>query len=138
MKADAIQAHADRKDTENFYSALKVVYGPTSSGSSAILSSGVILSTDGSTIISDKEKILERWAEHFNSVLNRPSAINGEAIARLPLVPVDETLANPPTEASVVQYTQTESNGMDWHSIGTPLVNCILLGDLDYFRYGSV
>ena len=38
MKADAIQAYADGKDTKNFYSALKAVYGPTSSGSSSILS----------------------------------------------------------------------------------------------------
>ena len=78
MKADAIQAYADGKDTENFYSALKTVYGSTLSGSSPILSA------DGYTIFSDKEKILERWAEHFNSVLNRPSTINGEAVARLP------------------------------------------------------
>ena len=35
--------------------------------------------------------------------------------------------------SSVVQYTQTESNGMDWHSIGTPLVNCISLRRLRLF-----
>lgn len=45
MRADAIQAYADGKDTKNFYSALKAVYDPTSSGLSPILSA------DGCTII---------------------------------------------------------------------------------------
>ena len=67
---------------KNFYSAYGptslTVYGPTASGSSSLLSA------DGNTLISDKEKIIERWAEHFNSILNRPSNINDEAVARLP------------------------------------------------------
>ena len=58
---------ADSKDMKNFYSALKAVYGPTSSGSAPLLSA------DGTTLISDKKKLLERWAEHFDTVLNRPS-----------------------------------------------------------------
>ena len=77
-KADVIQSYADRHDLKNFYDALKEVYGPTSSGSS-------------------KEKILVRWAEHFNGVLNRPSSINNETINRLPQVPINETLDDPPT-----------------------------------------
>ena len=40
----------------------------------------------------DKGKILERWAEHCDSILNHPSIINDEAIHRLPQVPLDETL----------------------------------------------
>ena len=53
------------------------MYGPQSSGSSPVLSA------DGNTLYTDKEKILKRWAEHFNNVLNRPSSINEAAIARL-------------------------------------------------------
>ena len=30
--------------------------------------------------------ILKRWAEHFNSVLNRPSSINEDAMDRLPQI----------------------------------------------------
>ena len=30
--------------------------------------------------VTDKEAILKRWAEHFNSVLNRPLSINEDAI----------------------------------------------------------
>ena len=46
--------------------------------------SNTMLSADGSNLLIDKEAILERWAEHFNSVLNRPSSINENAIDRLP------------------------------------------------------
>ena len=33
--------------------------------------------------LADREAILKRWAEHFNGVLNRPSSISEDAIARL-------------------------------------------------------
>jgi len=90
-KADEIQGFADRKDMKNFYDGLKEIYGPTTSGSFSLLSA------DGSTLILDKEKILERWVEHFDSVLNRPSSINDEAIDRLPQIPLSEALDEVPT-----------------------------------------
>ena len=104
-KADDIQGYADRNDTKNFYSALKAVYGPTPSGSSPLLSA------DGNTLITDKKEILERWAEHFHDVLNRPSSINEEAIARLPQVPLDHSLADPPTEDEVEKAIKRLSSG---------------------------
>jgi len=104
QQADTIQAYAERKDMKKFYSALKAVYGPTSSGSPPLLSS------DGNTLISDKEKILERWAEHFNNVLNRPSTINEEAIARLPQVPIDDSLENPPTVEEIAKAIKCMSS----------------------------
>ena len=104
-KADEIQCYADRNDMKNFYSALKTVYGPTSSGSSPLLSA------DGNILITDKEKVLERWAEHFNCVLNRPSTINEEAIARLPQVPIKHSLADVPTEAEVKKAVKRLSSG---------------------------
>ena len=81
------------------------MYGPTSSGSAPLLSA------DGTTLISDKEKFLERWAEHFDTVVNRPSTINEEAIKRLPQVPVDESLADPPTEEEVSKAIKRLSTG---------------------------
>eukprot|EP00745_Piridium_sociabile_P007473 TRINITY_DN1490_c1_g1_i7.p1 TRINITY_DN1490_c1_g1~~TRINITY_DN1490_c1_g1_i7.p1 ORF type:complete len:702 (-),score=160.58 TRINITY_DN1490_c1_g1_i7:112-2217(-) len=104
-KAEEIQSFADRNDSKNFYSALKAIYGPTSSGSSPLRSA------DGGTLITDKEKILERWAEHFDGVLNRPSAINDEAIARLPQVPINTTLDDLPTDAEVAKAIRGLSNG---------------------------
>ena len=84
-KAAEIQNYADKNDSKNFYSALKAIYGPTSSGSSPLLNA------DGSQLISDQDKVLERWAEHFSNVLNRPSSISQEAIADLPQFPINES-----------------------------------------------
>ena len=71
---------------KNFYDGLKEVYGLTTSSASPLLSA------DGSTSITDKEKVLERWAEHFDSILNHPPTISDEATDRLPQAPIDEKL----------------------------------------------
>ena len=47
---------------KNFYSGLKEIYGLTTSCTSPLLN------IDGTTLITDKENILKRWAEHFDSV----------------------------------------------------------------------
>ncbi|CAI9725379.1 Hypothetical predicted protein [Octopus vulgaris] len=90
-KADEIQGYADKHDTKKFYEALKAVYGPQFSFGSTPL-----LSSDGTSLLTNKRLILERWAEHFNIVLNQPAQINEEAIARLPQVPTNHELAVPP------------------------------------------
>ena len=51
-----------------------------------------IRSADGNTLITDKTKTVERWAEHFSSVLNCPPASN-----RLSPVRTNETLDDPTT-----------------------------------------
>ena len=88
IKADEIQQYADKHDMKSFYNALKEVYGPTPSGASPLLSA------DGTMLITDKVKILERWAEHFQDVLNSPSVINDAAISRLPQIPINTSLNN--------------------------------------------
>jgi len=104
-KADEIQGYADRRDYKNFYDALNEVYGPTSSGSNPLLSA------DGNTLITDKEKILDRWAEYFDNVLNRPSTINDEAITRLPQVPINEALGDPPALLETQRAIRLLSSG---------------------------
>ena len=79
-KAEEIQSFADRKDMKHFHAALKTVYGPKSSGATPLLSA------DGSTLLTDKDAILKRCVEHFDSVLNRLSTINDNAINRFPQV----------------------------------------------------
>ena len=104
-KADEIQGYADRQDTKRFYDALKAVYGPQPSGSSPLLSA------DGSTLLTDKKQILERWADHFNSVLNRPAAINDEAIARLPQLAINQELDAPPPNEEVSKAIKQMTSG---------------------------
>ena len=53
-KADEIQSFADRKDMKTFFDALKIVYGPQSSGTTPLLSA------DGTSLLTDKEAILKR------------------------------------------------------------------------------
>lgn len=96
-KADEIQTYADRHDSKRFYDSLKAVYGPPTSGTAPVLAS------DGSTLLTDRSQILERWAEHFDSVLNRPSSINDAAINRLPQVTVNTEMDQPPCTAEVIK-----------------------------------
>ena len=63
---------------KKFHDELKTIYGLKSSDATPLLSA------DGSTLLTDKNAILKRWAEHFNSVLNRLSSVNDNAIIRLP------------------------------------------------------
>ncbi|BHF58381.1 hypothetical protein SprV_0100133300 [Sparganum proliferum] len=64
-KAEEIQEYADRNEWKNFLSAIKAVYGPPTKGTAPLLSA------DGSTLLTEKTQILQRWAEHFRGVFNR-------------------------------------------------------------------
>ena len=88
-----------------FHGALKTIYGPKSSGTTTLLSA------DGSTLLSDKEAILKRWAEHFNCVLNRPSYINEDAIDRLPQIECNVLLDEFPTVMETRKAAQQLSSG---------------------------
>ena len=104
-KADEIQSFADRKDMKKFFDALKTVYGPQSSGNTTLLSA------DGTSLLTDKEAILKRWAEHFDSVLNRPSSISDDAINRLPQVEYNLLLGEFPTVSETVKAIKLLSSG---------------------------
>ena len=104
-KADEIQSFADRKDMTKFFDALKTVYGPQSSGTTPLLSA------DGTSLLTDKEAILKRLAEHFDGVLNRPSSINDEAINRLPQVEWNPLLDELPTVSETVKAIKLLSSG---------------------------
>ena len=104
-KADEIQSFADRKDLKKFFDALKTVYGPQTSGTTPLLSA------DGTSLLTDKEAILKRWAEHFGGFLNRPSSINDEAINRLPQVECNPLLDELPTVSETVKAIKLLSSG---------------------------
>lgn len=104
-KADEIQKYADSNNSKRFYDALKTIYGPQSSGTSPLLSA------DGTTLLTEKKAILVRWADHFNNVLNMPSSINDAAIARMPQVEINTSLAESPTESEVQKAIKLLSKG---------------------------
>ena len=68
-------------------------------------------------LFTDKEAILKRWTEHFNSVLNRPSSINEDAIDILPQIEcnvlLDEFLTVMETRKAVQQLSSGKASGAD-------------------------
>ena len=104
-KAEDIQSFADRKNKMKFHDALKTIYGPKSYGATPLLSA------NGSTLLLDKDVILKRWAEHFNSVLNRPSSVNDNAINRLPQIACNVLLDEFPTVTETRKAIQHLSSG---------------------------
>ena len=90
---------------EKFHDAVKTIYGPKSSEATSLLSA------DGGTLFTVKNTILKRWAEHFNSVLNRPSSINEGAIDRLPQIECNDPLDEFPTVIETRKADQQLSSG---------------------------
>ncbi|BHF58167.1 hypothetical protein SprV_0100111700 [Sparganum proliferum] len=89
-KANEMQGYADRNEWKNFFSAIKVVYGPPTKGTAPLVSA------DGSTLLIEKTQILQQWAEHILGVLKRPATIFDVTIARLPQVETNVDLDLPP------------------------------------------
>ncbi|BHF64160.1 hypothetical protein SprV_0200715900 [Sparganum proliferum] len=96
-KAEEIQGYADRNEWKNFFSAIKAVYCPPTKGTAPLLSA------DGSTLLTEKTQILQRWAERFRGVLNRPSTTSDAAIARLSQVETNVDLDLPPSLQETVR-----------------------------------
>ncbi|KAJ1145747.1 hypothetical protein NDU88_012031 [Pleurodeles waltl] len=103
-KADKTQKYADSNNSKHFYNALKTIYRPQSSRTSPLLSA------DGSTLLTDKNANLKRWAEYF-SVLDRPSFINAKAIDRIPQVAINTCLAELPKESEAKEAIKLLPNG---------------------------
>ncbi|BHF62082.1 hypothetical protein SprV_0100506300 [Sparganum proliferum] len=104
-KAEEIQGYADRNEWKNFFAAIKAVYGPPTKGTAPLLSA------DGSTLLTEKTQILQRWAEQFRGVLNRPSTISDAAVDRLPQVETNVDLDLPPSLQETIRAVQQLSNG---------------------------
>nr|VZI13244.1 unnamed protein product [Spirometra erinaceieuropaei] len=104
-KAEGIQGYADHNEWKNFFSAIKAVYGPAAKGTAPLLS------TDGNTLLTEKTQILQRWAEHFRGVLNRPSVISDTAIEHLPQVETNVDLDLPPSLQETIRAVQQLSSG---------------------------
>ena len=90
---------------KKFHDALKTIYGPKRPGATPLLSA------DGSTLLTDTDAILKKWAEHFNSVLNRPPSVNDSAINRLPQIECNILLDEFPTVTETRKAIQDLSSG---------------------------
>jgi len=103
-KAELLQMAADRHDMRAFYADLKAVYGPRTAGSTSVKS------TDG-TLLTDRSKILERWADHFQSVLNQDSSFDTQVLSEIPQWPSADNLDDPPSAAEIQRALKQTSSG---------------------------
>ncbi|XP_062606904.1 uncharacterized protein LOC134268673 [Saccostrea cucullata] len=105
QKAEEIQGCADIHNSKCFYQAIRMLYGPQSAGTSPLLS------IDGTKLITDKPGFLDRWADHFSSVLYRPSSVSNDAINRLPQIPINTALDDPPSATETLKAIKQMSTG---------------------------
>ena len=89
-KAAEIQSLADRNDSKAFFASVEEVYGPQG----ACLDP--VKSIDGSMLHTEKGKIMERWREHFNLLLN-PESSAEDGVSNIPQLPVKYHMDEPPT-----------------------------------------
>ena len=73
-----LQRAADRNDMKGFYSGLKEVWGPKEKRPVQMKS------TDGMETFSDSKRVVARWSEHFQKLLNVPGGIDHEALDNIP------------------------------------------------------
>lgn len=113
-KAAELQLAADTHNSKAFYEGLKAVYGPKSSGTSPIHSAD-------NTLLTDRDTILERWAEHFEAILNRDAVVDNEVIDDLPQRPVLQELSGAPSLPEVEAAIKELSNGKAPGKDGIPV-----------------
>jgi len=112
--AEELQYDAYRHDLKSFYNGLKVVYGTKDSGTVPVRSQ------DGNTMITDRAEILSRWAEHFNSVLNRVSQFDHTVLSEIPDWEVDDGLREPQDTDEVDRAVGQLSSGKAAGADGLP------------------
>ena len=93
------QWYADMDDMRTFYKALKAVSGPSHQIQAPLRSS------DGSTLLTDKEAILQRWSEHFEGLLSDRRTVQESSLAEIPQVDMKLELDNPPTREEIKKVT---------------------------------
>jgi hypothetical protein len=90
-KAVDLQRAANRNDMKGFYNGLKEVWGPKKKGPVHMKS------TDGMETFSDSKRVVARWSEHFQKLLNFPGGINRETLNNIPQRITKTSLVETPT-----------------------------------------
>ena len=71
------QEYDNMGDMRAFYEALKAVYGPSHQIQAPLRSS------DGSTLLTDKEAILQHWSEHFEGLFSDRRTVQESSLAKI-------------------------------------------------------
>ena len=76
-------------DMRAFHESLKTVYGPSHQFQAPLRSS------DGRTLLTDKETILQRWSEHLEGVFSDQRTVQESLVAKIPQVDVKLEIDDP-------------------------------------------
>ena len=110
-RAAEVQAAADRRDAKSLYQGLKAIFGPKKSSYPSVKSK------NGKSVITDPDKILDRWVEHFDEVLNQPSDFDSSVLEDIPQWETNHKLDEQPTlaevEKSIKQLASGKAAGVD-------------------------
>ena len=96
-----------------FCEALKAVYGPLHQ------IQATLCSLDGSTILTNKEAILQRWSEHFEGLFSHQCTVQESSLTMIPQVDMKLALDDPPTHEEIKKTTMQlqlkvgKSSGID-------------------------
>ena len=82
-----------------FYVARKAVYRPSHQIQAPLRSS------DGSTLLTNKEAILQRWSKHFEGLFIDRRTVQMSSPAKIPQVDVKLELDDPPTREKIGKAT---------------------------------
>ena len=82
-----------------FFEAPKAVYGPSHQIQAPLRSS------DGSTLLTDNEAILQRWSEHSEGLFGDRRTVHESSRAKIPQVDVKLELDDPPIREEIKKAT---------------------------------
>jgi len=109
--ADRTQRYADMGDFRSFYESLKTVFGPTHQIQAPLRTS------DGSSLLTDKDAIMNRWSEHFESLFSDKRTVQEPSLMNIPQAEVKPELDEEPTpeeiEKAISQLNPGKSPGID-------------------------
>ncbi|XP_062834399.1 uncharacterized protein LOC134298378 [Anolis carolinensis] len=102
-KAEEIQHLADTHDSQGFFKATKIIYGPRNHRSS-------LRSSDGPTVLKDKTSIAPHWEEHYQNLLNRSSNVAEETLSQILQQQTRDELAALPSLEEVSNAISQQKN----------------------------
>ena len=132
--AETTKLCADTGDCKRFYERLKTVYGPTCQIQSPLRS------FDGQTLLTNKESILNRWTEHFETLFSINRTVSETALNRIPQQPVATDLDNPPTYEETIKAIKQLKNGkaagvmVSQHSSGSAVAKLYTANYMNFLR----
>ena len=109
--AQRTQRYADTGNSRAFYEALRAVYRPTHQIQAPLPSA------DGSTLLTDKKDILNRWAEHYGTLFGDTRSVEDASLYSIQQLPVKHELDEPPSfdedQTAVRKTNSHKAPGMD-------------------------